>query len=55
MIWTGEEIIGTKYTKSWSIDMIRDGDSLWVKLVVSELLLTPIRPSNIQASVTVSR
>jgi cell migration-inducing and hyaluronan-binding protein len=33
----------------------RDGNTLWVKLVVSEPLLMPIRPSNMQASITVSR
>ncbi len=32
-----------------------DGDTLWVKLVASEPLLKPIRPSNMQASLTVSR
>ena len=33
----------------------REGDALWVKLVVAEPLLTPVRPSNTQASVTLSR
>jgi cell migration-inducing and hyaluronan-binding protein len=33
----------------------KDGDALWVKLVVSEPLAMPIRPSNIQASIAVSR
>jgi cell migration-inducing and hyaluronan-binding protein len=33
----------------------RDGDALWVKLVVSEPLIMPIRPSNTQASITLSR
>lgn len=33
----------------------RSGDTLWVKLVASEPLLKPIRPSNMQASITVSR
>jgi cell migration-inducing and hyaluronan-binding protein len=33
----------------------RDGDALWVKLVVSEPLIEPIRPSNTQASITLSR
>jgi len=33
----------------------RDENGLWVKLVVAEPLLTPIRPSNMQASITVSR
>ena len=33
----------------------RSGDALWVKLVVTEPLVTPIRPSNMQASITVSR
>jgi cell migration-inducing and hyaluronan-binding protein len=31
------------------------GDALWVKLVVAKPLITPIRPSNIQASIVVSR
>jgi cell migration-inducing and hyaluronan-binding protein len=33
----------------------RGGDALWVKLVVTEPLVMPIRPSNMQASITVSR
>jgi cell migration-inducing and hyaluronan-binding protein len=33
----------------------REGDTLCVKLVVTEPLVTPIRPSNIQASISVSR
>jgi hypothetical protein len=33
----------------------RGGDALWVKLVVSEALIMPIRPSNTQASITLSR
>jgi len=33
----------------------RDGDTLWVKLVVSEPLIIPVRPSNMQASITLSR
>ncbi|MBO9519877.1 MAG: hypothetical protein J7493_17595, partial [Porphyrobacter sp.] len=33
----------------------RDGRALWVKLVVNEPLVMPIRASNIQASIAVSR
>ncbi|HEY6817482.1 MAG TPA: G8 domain-containing protein [Croceibacterium sp.] len=33
----------------------RDGDALWVKLVVSQPPAVPVRPSNIQASIAVSR
>jgi cell migration-inducing and hyaluronan-binding protein len=33
----------------------RGGDALWIKLVVSEALIMPIRPSNTQASITLSR
>ncbi len=33
----------------------RGDDTLWVKLVVAEPLLTPIKPSNTQASITLSR
>jgi cell migration-inducing and hyaluronan-binding protein len=33
----------------------KDGDVLWVKLVVAEPLLQPIKPSNTQASITLSR
>jgi cell migration-inducing and hyaluronan-binding protein len=33
----------------------KDGGGLWVKLVVNEPLVMPIRPSNIQASIAVSR
>jgi len=33
----------------------RGGDALWVKLVVGEALIMPIRPSNIQASITLKR
>jgi cell migration-inducing and hyaluronan-binding protein len=33
----------------------RGGDALWVKLVVTEPLVMPIRPTNTQASITVSR
>jgi cell migration-inducing and hyaluronan-binding protein len=33
----------------------RDGDTLWVKLVVAEPPVMPIRPLNIQASIAVSR
>ncbi len=33
----------------------RGADALWVKLVVSEPLIMPIRPSNTQASITLSR
>jgi hypothetical protein len=30
-------------------------DALWVKLVVSEPLIMPVRPSNTQASITLNR
>jgi len=33
----------------------RDGDDLWVKLVVTEPPVMPIRPLDIQASLAVSR
>ena len=33
----------------------RGGDALWVKLVVNEPLIKPVRPSNTQASITLSR
>jgi len=33
----------------------RDGDALWVKLVVNEPPVMPVRPSNIQAGIAVSR
>jgi cell migration-inducing and hyaluronan-binding protein len=33
----------------------RDENSLWVKLVVEQPLLQPIRASNTQASITLSR
>ena len=33
----------------------KDGDALWVKLVVAKPLIKPVRPSNIQASIAVSR
>ena len=33
----------------------RDGDALWVKLVVAKAPVMPVRPSNIQASIAVSR
>ena len=33
----------------------RGDDALWVKLVVAEPLLTPVKPSNTQASITLSR
>jgi hypothetical protein len=33
----------------------RGGDALWVKLVVTKTPVMPIRPSNIQASITVNR
>jgi cell migration-inducing and hyaluronan-binding protein len=51
-------------TQQGSMDALRkasetsyftDGDALWVKLVVNEPLVMPIRPSNIQASIAVSR
>ncbi len=33
----------------------RGGDALWVKLVVAKPLVMPVRPTNIQASIAVSR
>jgi len=33
----------------------RDGNALWVKLVIAEPLLMPVKPSNTQASITLSR
>jgi cell migration-inducing and hyaluronan-binding protein len=33
----------------------KDRDALWVKLVVAKAPVMPIRPSNIQASIAVSR
>ena len=33
----------------------RDGDKLWVKLVVTDPPNMPVRPSDIQASISVSR
>ena len=33
----------------------RGGDALWVKLVVAQPLLKPVKPSNTQASITLSR
>jgi cell migration-inducing and hyaluronan-binding protein len=33
----------------------RDGDALWVKLVVAKAPAMPVRPSDIQASIAVSR
>ncbi|MBT6043773.1 MAG: hypothetical protein HOH14_09795, partial [Gammaproteobacteria bacterium] len=41
--------------KSNETSYFRDGDALWVKLVVRESLIMPIRPSNTQASITLSR
>ncbi len=54
----------TSGTQQGSMDALRQADetswfsgrdSLWVKLVVSDPLLMPIRPSNTQASITLSR
>ena len=51
-------------TEQGSLDALRqaketswfkDGDDLWVKLVVNEPLIMPIRPTNMQASIAVSR
>ncbi len=51
-------------TRQGSMDALRQAnetswfqgeDALWVKLVVSEPLLMPIRPSNTQASITLNR
>jgi hypothetical protein len=50
--------------KQSSLDAVRQAnetswfqgeDALWVKLVVAEPLLTPVRPSNTQASISLSR
>jgi len=41
--------------KASETSWFRDGNDLWVKLVVNEPLIMPVRPSNIQASITVSR
>jgi cell migration-inducing and hyaluronan-binding protein len=41
--------------KASETSYFKDGDDLWVKLVVNEPLVRPIRPSNIQASIAVSR
>jgi hypothetical protein len=41
--------------KAEATSYFREGDTLWVKLVVSEPLVVPIRPSNMQASITVRR
>jgi cell migration-inducing and hyaluronan-binding protein len=51
-------------TEQVSLDALRkasetsyfnDGENLWVKLVVAKPLIKPVRPSNIQASIAVSR
>jgi cell migration-inducing and hyaluronan-binding protein len=51
-------------TEQGSMDALRQanetsyfkgGDALWVKLVVAKPPITPIRPTNIQASIAVSR
>jgi len=51
-------------TQQRSIDALREAnetswfsgdDALWVKLVVNEPLIKPVRPSNTQASITLSR
>jgi cell migration-inducing and hyaluronan-binding protein len=41
--------------KASETSYFKDGNDLWVKLVVNEPLVMPIRPSNIQASIAVSR
>ena len=41
--------------KAKETSYFRGGDALWVKLVVAEPLVVPVRPSNMQASITVSR
>ena len=55
---------GASGTEQGSLDALRnaeetswfrDADAVWVKLVVAEPLLTPIRSSNMQATITVSR
>jgi len=55
---------GASGTKQGSLDTLRnagetswfrDADAVWVKLVVAEPLLTPIRSSNMQATITVSQ
>jgi len=55
---------GASGTEQGSLDALRNAeetswfrgaDAVWVKLVVAEPLLTPIRSSNMQATITVSR
>jgi cell migration-inducing and hyaluronan-binding protein len=41
--------------KASETSYFKDGANLWVKLVVAKPLIKPVRPSNIQASVAVSR
>jgi cell migration-inducing and hyaluronan-binding protein len=41
--------------KARETSWFRDSDTLWVKLVVTKPPVTPIQPSNIQASIAVSR
>jgi cell migration-inducing and hyaluronan-binding protein len=41
--------------KAKETSYFRDGDALWVKLVVAKAPVMPIRPQNIQASIAVSR
>ena len=41
--------------KASETSWFRGRDALWVKLVVAEPLIKPIRPSNTQASITLSR
>jgi hypothetical protein len=41
--------------KARETSYFKDGNDLWVKLVVTKPPVTPIQPSNIQASIAVSR
>jgi cell migration-inducing and hyaluronan-binding protein len=41
--------------KASETSYFRDENALWVKLVVAEDPVLPIRPSNTQASITISR
>jgi cell migration-inducing and hyaluronan-binding protein len=41
--------------KASETSYFRDREGLWVKLVVTQPLIKPVRPSNIQASIAVSR
>ena len=41
--------------KAGETSYFQSGDALWVKLVVAKAPVTPVRPSDIQASIAVSR